>query len=192
MDYKEITKIISENYDKGIIGGIIAFVVKKGYRFLKPKIKKLKELYYSVDKILKLQTDVNLIEEENFILRATLISVVKTAPYAMYMLDKENKLILVNNAWLNISGFNDAEEAYNFGYYKAIEKSDIIRMHQIADERIGASTPHSGTVKFKNLITSDIYECEYRTEVIKNSKKEVINYIGSLKIILIIPKKQKL
>ena len=185
MDINQLGKIITENYDKGILGAIIIWVTKKVYQFIVPKYKKFKEFFHSVDRILQLQLDVDLIEEENFILRATLVSVVKTAIYPMYMMDKQNNLILVNDAWLQITGFNNPENAYSTGYFKAIHPDSLKEIHDIADERMGASTPISGEVKFRNLITHDVTQCEYRTEVIKNSKGEIINYIGSLKIISI-------
>jgi PAS domain-containing protein len=189
MDFAQISKIVSENYDKGILGAISIWVTKKVYAFIKPRYKKFKEFSHSVDRILQLQLDVDLIEEENFILRSTLVSVVKTAIYPMYMLDKNNDLILVNDAWLQVTGFNNPENAYATGYFKAIHPDDLKEMHEIADERKGASTPASGNVKFKNLITHNITQWEYRTEAIKNSKGEIINYIGSLKTILITLKK---
>jgi PAS domain-containing protein len=189
MDITQIGKIISENYDKGIIGALSIWVAKKVYGFIIPKYKKFKEFSHSVDRILQLQTDVDLIEEENVVLRSMLLCIIKTAPYAMYLLDTKNEVILVNNPWLKITGFDDSEEAYATGYYRAIHESDLKRMHHIADERMGATTPTSGSIKFENLVTGDITHCEYRTEVIKNSKKQIINYIGSLKIISITLKK---
>ena len=189
MDYKEIIKIISENYDKGIIGGIIAWVTKKVYGFLKPRIKKLNELYDSVDKIIQIQKRVEFNKEENIILREMMYGIIKNAPYAMYILNEKNEVIKVNTAWLKITGFSDPEEAYGTGYYKAIHGDDLKKMHQVAAERIGATSPTWGEVNFKNIMTGDVTFCEYRTEVIKNSKGSVINYMGSLKIVSITPKK---
>lgn len=189
MDFSKITKIIYENYDKGILGGLSIWAAKKVYRFAEPRYKKLREYSKSVDRIGQLRVDVDFAKEEHFILRETFKGIVKTANYPMYMLDSKRGLILVNTPWLAITGFSNPEDAYATGYFKAVHEDDEEELHDIVRDSSNAGFTVFGIVRFKNLISQTVTECSYRTEPIKTSKGETINYIGSLSILSITPKK---
>ena len=152
MGWQSVVKFFQENYDKGILGGICIWVFGKITKYVNPKIKKLIQITHSVDRILKLETDVDLIEEENFILRAILISIVKTAIYPMYMLDENSDLILVNDAWLKITGYNNPEDAYGSGYISSICEEDKDEMEDIARQRLHHAFASHGKVGFVNRI----------------------------------------
>lgn len=165
-----------EEAAKTIIGGLIIFIGSYFFKLAKRSITPLKKIIKNAQEIDRLVISV---DELNKIQDA----IIEIHRSPIYFTDKDGGIIYVNTAWVEMTGFTNAEDAYGMGYMRAVSDEDEQDIMKINQTYYKHPTDIEGFVVFVNLRTKTRIPCKYRSKVVKNDKGEFIKGIGILEII---------
>ena len=197
MDWKDWQDKIVIGFKSGILL-VLGWAGKELVKKIKPTWKSIKKFGTHGDELILLRAEIDTIkkltiekgvqiDQHLFVIDSTIEALIKTSTDPMYLLDEKGYLIMVNNAWLKITGFSDPKDSYGRNYMQAIVASDRQEMKELADMRAISDAPAEGEVSFKHLMTGQITHVSFRSEKITlDIAGKVFRFIGRLKILEII------
>lgn len=101
-----------------------------------------------------------------------------------FVIDKKGDLVYVNDAWLSLTGFQKAEQAYGIGWLKAIPEEDQKTLIDEHEQQLSYPSDFFGKVRFKNIQTGFCVDTICRVTCVKSEHSgELIEKIGQLQII---------
>jgi len=102
----------------------------------------------------------------------------------IYYTDEIGQVTYVNTAYVELTGFTNAEDAHGLGYMRAVSDSDEKDIVKLNENYHKKPSNLSGTVTMVNIINGTEYFCRYRNHVIRNKETgKFIKGIGILEVL---------
>ncbi len=119
------------------------------------------------------------------------VSLLKNQQLALFHIDKDpifitnlkGEVTYVNPAFLDLTGFENAEESYGFGYTSAIHPDSRAEHEKLRAELVLHPSPYHGYIKLRNKKTGKVILTVCRTKLVYNLKNELVETIGRIYII---------
>lgn len=169
MDWKEEAAKVT-------IGGLIAFVGAYFFKLAKRSITPLRKIIKNAQEIDKL---ILAVEENERVIDA----IIEIHRSPIYFTDADGGITYVNTAWIELTGFTNAEDAHGMGYMRAVSDEDEAEIMAINQNYYKHPTDLEGIVVFVNLRSKIRIPCKYRSRVVRNDEGKFIKGIGILEII---------
>jgi len=169
MDWKEEAA-------KTVIGGVIVFVGSYFFKLAKRSITPLRKIIKNAQEIERLIVSLDELSK----VQDAIIEIHRSP---IYFTDKDGGIIYVNTAWVELTGFTNAEDAHGMGYMRAVSDEDEQEIMQINQSYYKHPTDLEGIVVFVNLRSKIRIPCKYRSKVVNDDNGNFIMGIGILEII---------
>lgn len=166
---------INEWVWKGLMGVLVWVSGKVSAEYLWPKFKKWTKEFFSNK---KLQDELKEIKEDSYITKETLDAFFRIHKLPLFVNNAQMELEWVNRSWLDLTGFRDAEEAYGFGYLRAIPKEHHAEMMSQAEQMKKHPSIYEDSVIFKNLDSGEKIQTIVRAIPICNKNDELVKVLG--------------
>lgn len=169
MDWKEEAA-------KTVIGGVIIFVGSYFFKLAKRSITPLRKIIKNAQEIERLIISL----DKNDRMLDAIIEIHRSP---IYFTDQDGGMIYANTAWVELTGFTNAEDAYGMGYMRAVSDEDEQEIMAINQTYFKHPSDLEGIVVFVNIRTKMKIPCKYRSKVVKDEQGKFIMGIGILEII---------
>lgn len=133
-------------------------------------------------KMSSIDSRVDKIELELSIERSSRIAALKAATDPVYIMNAEGDMIFANPAFMDMIGYNNAEDIYGKGYLMAIPAEDLERVEAISERLIDHPSSFEGKVRFQHKDGS-IVNTIVRSELIKDKNGVLIERLGRIFIL---------
>lgn len=175
---------IQDGMKAGIISVITAFVIYL-WNKAKPISREIIRIIRCPDLVEKLEKEVLVLRKEVSVLRSKQMADFHTDPVPTFICNTKGELIYANPAWVKLTGYSNAGNAYKFRFFDVIHPDDLLRIHKVSEELIGHPAPYEGPVRFVNKITKEVTQTFCTSELIyaDEQHKELIETIGRLEIL---------
>jgi PAS domain-containing protein len=162
--------------------GLMAFLVwisgKVSAEYVWPMFKRWIKKKFSNKSIENLKEELSAVKSENYIINATLDAFFRIHKTALFVNNADMELIWVNRSWLDLTGFRDAEEAYGFGYLRAIPKEHHKSMREQAEQMKKHPSIYEDSVIFINVEDKRKIQTIVRAIPICNENNELVKVLG--------------
>lgn len=137
----------------------------------------------AVGRIIKVSDRVDLLELELSIIGNRQMAVIHADPNPVFIVNEKTDLVYANPAWVAMTGFSDAKDAYGKGYLKAIPPEDREMVEKDGERFAEHPSSYEGEVTFRNIKTKLIIKTLCRSELVHDKDGKLVQTIGRLQII---------
>lgn len=165
--------------DKGteaIYVGLIAFIGSWLLKVFKRYFTPFKTNFNNISKIGEIGYDAHYSKE-------LILGYIHFSEKPMFLMDMNGDLKNVNSAWLDATGFNDPQQAYDMGFLQAIPDRHVDMMIKKNEQFVKKPSNSEGIVVFKHIETGEEFKANVRTMLLRNKEGKPIMSLGILDII---------
>lgn|GEM_PF-4555887 len=161
---------------KGGIATLVGAIATVSYKKFKPTLSYFRKLFLVTQ-------DVEKLKDEVIILQGERIAFFHTDKNPIIVKNALGELIYVNPSFVDMAGFENAEDALGFGYVSAIHPDQQDELEKLRDRLNKHPSNYFGYVKWKNKQTGVAVLTVVRTKLVHDYKNELIETICRLYII---------